>query len=216
MNESHQPDDYLTAKIDAVARAVEPAHPIGGDDPSDQRLRSTSSIASFADVPLHGDEAPSRRPKPPSTAHVAAAAAAHGYTAEQLDWATPEGIDVKPVYIAADRDGGGRAAIRWTASRASRRSSAGRTRRCTSTSRGPSGSTRASPPPRSPMRSTAATWPPARRGCRWRSTWPPTAATTPTIRACRVTSEWPGWQSIPSSTCASCSTASTCRRCRCR
>ena len=25
-----------------------------------------------------------------------------------------------------------------------------------------------------------------------------------------------GWQSIPSSTCASCSTASTCRRCRCR
>ena len=31
-------------------------------------------------------------------------AEAHGYTAEQLDWATPEGIDVKPVYIAADRD----------------------------------------------------------------------------------------------------------------
>ena len=36
--------------------------------------------------------------------HVAAAAAAHGYTADQLDWVTPEGIDVKPVYIAADRD----------------------------------------------------------------------------------------------------------------
>ena len=38
------------------------------------------------------------------TEAVAAAASAHGYTAEQLDWATPEGIDVKPVYIAADRD----------------------------------------------------------------------------------------------------------------
>jgi len=35
---------------------------------------------------------------------VSAAAAAHGYTADQLDWVTPEGIDVKPVYIAADRD----------------------------------------------------------------------------------------------------------------
>ncbi|MBJ7384574.1 MAG: methylmalonyl-CoA mutase, partial [Mycolicibacterium sp.] len=37
-------------------------------------------------------------------AQVAEAAEAHGYTAEQLDWATPEGIDVKPVFIAADRD----------------------------------------------------------------------------------------------------------------
>ena len=36
--------------------------------------------------------------------HVAAAAAAHGYTAEQLDWSTPEGIEVRPVYIGADRD----------------------------------------------------------------------------------------------------------------
>src|SRR6476659_2792027 len=36
--------------------------------------------------------------------HVLAAAAAHGYTPEQLDWVTPEGIDVKRVYIAADRD----------------------------------------------------------------------------------------------------------------
>ena len=36
--------------------------------------------------------------------HVEAAAAAHGYTPDQLDWVTPEGIDVKPVYIAADRD----------------------------------------------------------------------------------------------------------------
>src|SRR4051812_26551166 len=61
-------------------------------------------IGSFADVPLHGE----RNGGPPTEAvvaeHVGAAAAAHGYTADQLDWQTPEGIDVKPVYIAADRD----------------------------------------------------------------------------------------------------------------
>ena len=38
------------------------------------------------------------------TANVEAAGAAHGYTPEQLTWPTPESIDVKPVYIAADRD----------------------------------------------------------------------------------------------------------------
>ncbi len=31
-------------------------------------------------------------------------AAAHGYAADQSDWTTPEGIDVKPVFVAADRD----------------------------------------------------------------------------------------------------------------
>ena len=36
--------------------------------------------------------------------HVEAAAAAHGYAPDQLGWVTPEGIDVKPVYVAADRD----------------------------------------------------------------------------------------------------------------
>jgi len=61
-------------------------------------------ITSFADVPLYGEKTGE-----PATAtgvgeHVAAAAEAHGYTPEQLEWATPEGIDVKPVYIAADRD----------------------------------------------------------------------------------------------------------------
>ena len=64
----------------------------------------TPKIASFADVPLQGD----LEAVPPTESavdeHVAAAAAAHGYTAEQLEWLTPEGIDVKPVYIAADRD----------------------------------------------------------------------------------------------------------------
>nr|WP_240431132.1 methylmalonyl-CoA mutase [Mycobacterium kyogaense] len=38
------------------------------------------------------------------TETTVAAAEAHGYTADQLDWVTPEGIDVKPVYIGADRD----------------------------------------------------------------------------------------------------------------
>ncbi|WP_273731969.1 methylmalonyl-CoA mutase [Mycolicibacterium septicum] len=63
-----------------------------------------SEIRSFADVPLRGDE-PARSVTPDAVQeHVAAAAAAHGYAPEQLTWATPEGIDVKPVYIAADRD----------------------------------------------------------------------------------------------------------------
>ncbi|AQA05619.1 methylmalonyl-CoA mutase [Mycobacterium sp. MS1601] len=62
------------------------------------------SIESFADVPLHGEGMST-----PATADgvaqlVSTAAAAHGYTAEQLTWSTPEGIDVKPVFIAADRD----------------------------------------------------------------------------------------------------------------
>ncbi|KZS78389.1 methylmalonyl-CoA mutase [Mycobacterium kansasii] len=61
------------------------------------------AIGSFADIPLHGDRAVQ-----PATEHavdelVAAAAAAHSYQPEQLHWHTPEGIDVKPVYIAADR-----------------------------------------------------------------------------------------------------------------
>jgi len=67
-------------------------------------VTATTGIGSFADIPLHGD-----RDGEPATAaavakHVDAAAAAHGYAPDQLDWATPEGIDVKPVYIGADRD----------------------------------------------------------------------------------------------------------------
>ncbi len=67
-------------------------------------MTATTGIGSFADVPLHGE----RRGDPATEAavaeHLAAAAAAHGYTPDQLDWVTPEGIDVKPVYVAADRD----------------------------------------------------------------------------------------------------------------
>ncbi|WP_421874037.1 methylmalonyl-CoA mutase [Mycolicibacterium wolinskyi] len=63
-----------------------------------------SEIRSFADVPLDGDGAAAPATPDAVDAQVAAAAAAHGYAAEQLTWATPEGIDVKPVYVAADRD----------------------------------------------------------------------------------------------------------------
>jgi methylmalonyl-CoA mutase len=65
---------------------------------------STTIIGSFADVPLHGKREGRPATEGAVTEHVAAAAAAHGYTPDQLDWITPEGIDVKPVYISADRD----------------------------------------------------------------------------------------------------------------
>ncbi len=61
-------------------------------------------VPSFADVPLHGDN-PVPAPTPAAAAdRIEAAARAHGYAAEQLDWHTPEGIVVKPLYIGADRD----------------------------------------------------------------------------------------------------------------
>jgi methylmalonyl-CoA mutase len=67
-------------------------------------VTATTGIGSFADVPLDGEQTT----VPPTEAVVedlvAAAAAAHGYTPDQLDWATPEGIDVRPVYVGADRD----------------------------------------------------------------------------------------------------------------
>jgi methylmalonyl-CoA mutase len=63
-----------------------------------------TGLESFADVPLRGDG--SSAPATPAAVSdlVATAAAAHGYSSEQLTWTTPEGIDVKPVFIAADRD----------------------------------------------------------------------------------------------------------------
>ncbi|MFA5710021.1 methylmalonyl-CoA mutase [Mycolicibacterium sp.] len=63
-----------------------------------------STIESFAEVPLRGTEAGAAATPEAVAESVRAAATAHGYTPEQLEWATPEGIDVKPVYIAADRD----------------------------------------------------------------------------------------------------------------
>src|SRR6476620_5624033 len=67
-------------------------------------MTATTGIGSFADVPLHGDRDGEPATDTAVAKHVEAAAAAHGYTPDQLEWATPEGIDVKPVYIAADRD----------------------------------------------------------------------------------------------------------------
>lgn len=65
---------------------------------------TSAAIGSFAEVPLHGPDA-GPAPSPQAVAEqVGAAATAHGYTPEQLVWSTPEGIDVKPVYIGADRD----------------------------------------------------------------------------------------------------------------
>ncbi|KAA0023600.1 methylmalonyl-CoA mutase [Antrihabitans cavernicola] len=64
------------------------------------------TIGSFAEVPLVDPS--SRTPEPPTAeqvqAHIEAGAAANNYTAEQVVWSTPEGIDVKPVYIRADRE----------------------------------------------------------------------------------------------------------------
>ena len=67
-------------------------------------MTASTRIGSFADVGLRGERAPEPATESAVAAHVAAAAKAHGYTPEQLDWSTPEGIEVKPVYIGADRD----------------------------------------------------------------------------------------------------------------
>ncbi|BBY61249.1 methylmalonyl-CoA mutase [Mycolicibacterium sarraceniae] len=65
---------------------------------------TTGMVPSFAEVPLHSERPAEVPTEAAVTDHVAAAAAAHGYTAEQLEWQTPEGIAVKPVYVSADRD----------------------------------------------------------------------------------------------------------------
>ncbi len=67
-------------------------------------MTATTGIGSFAEVPLRSERTAEPATDAAVSAHVAAAAEAHGYTPEQLDWPTPEAIDVKPVYIAADRD----------------------------------------------------------------------------------------------------------------
>ncbi|MDI3315016.1 MAG: methylmalonyl-CoA mutase [Mycobacterium sp.] len=61
-------------------------------------------VGSFADVPLAGERTGRPAAEAGVTTLVAGLAAAHGYAPEQLTWHTPEGIAVKPVYIAADRD----------------------------------------------------------------------------------------------------------------
>ncbi|QNG18844.1 methylmalonyl-CoA mutase [Rhodococcus triatomae] len=63
-------------------------------------------IGSFADVPLTDPQFPT--PEPPTTEQtrqlIESGAAANNYSADQVVWSTPEGIDVKPVYTRADRD----------------------------------------------------------------------------------------------------------------
>ena len=61
-------------------------------------------VPSFADVPLRGDNPVPAPTQAAAADRIEAAARAHGYAAEQLDWHTPEGIVVKPLYIGADRD----------------------------------------------------------------------------------------------------------------
>ena len=64
-----------------------------------------------------------------------------------LDWMTPEGIKVKPLYTAADLEGSSRRNPRRTHA-GFPPMCAGRARRCTPTGHGPSGNMRGSRPPR--------------------------------------------------------------------
>ncbi|WP_428340087.1 methylmalonyl-CoA mutase [Mycobacterium sp.] len=64
---------------------------------------TTPAVGSFSDVPLHSDRGVAPPTDDAVRRHVEAAAAAHSYSPDQLMWHTPEDIDVKPVYIAADR-----------------------------------------------------------------------------------------------------------------
>ncbi|AYJ49696.1 methylmalonyl-CoA mutase [Rhodococcus sp. P1Y] len=68
--------------------------------------RTSHVIGSFADVPLKDPHEPAPKAPTPEdvAAHIDAAAAANNYTADQVVWSTPEGIDVKPVFTKADRD----------------------------------------------------------------------------------------------------------------
>ncbi len=61
-------------------------------------------IPNFADVPFQGDTVAVVPDPGAARRWIDRAAAAHGYSAEHLDWTTPEGILVKPIYTGADRD----------------------------------------------------------------------------------------------------------------
>jgi methylmalonyl-CoA mutase len=68
------------------------------------RVAIDGGIPSFADVPLTGERTAAAPTQTAATELIASAAAAHGYSAEQLDWHTPENIVVKPLFTGADRD----------------------------------------------------------------------------------------------------------------
>ena len=63
-----------------------------------------TAVPSFADVPLEGGPEASAPTAAAASACVDKAARANGYAPEQLDWHTPEGIVVKPLYTGTDRD----------------------------------------------------------------------------------------------------------------
>jgi len=65
---------------------------------------AAGTVPSFADIPLRGDRAVVAPTEADAAQQISAAAAAHGYTGEQLEWQTPEGIGVKPLFVGADRD----------------------------------------------------------------------------------------------------------------
>ncbi|TXI53864.1 MAG: methylmalonyl-CoA mutase, partial [Mycobacterium sp.] len=54
---------------------------------------------------MHGDHQVVAPTEADAAQQISAAAAAHGCTADQLDWQTPEGIGVKPLYTKADAEG---------------------------------------------------------------------------------------------------------------
>lgn len=77
---------------------------------------SSTAVPRFTDIPLHdevrkaaeADSLESTDPGGPTKAEVSKyitdTAAAHGYSPEHVEWQTPEGIAVKPIYTGADRD----------------------------------------------------------------------------------------------------------------
>ncbi len=74
----------------------------GGAAPASDVAAGT--VPSFAGIPLHGDHQVVAPTEADAAQQISAAAAAHGCTADQLDWQTPEGIGVKPLFVGADRD----------------------------------------------------------------------------------------------------------------
>ena len=65
---------------------------------------SQAGVPSFAEVPLLGGHAAQTPTRAASAQLVSEAASATHYTPDHLEWNTPEGIVVKPLYVGEDRD----------------------------------------------------------------------------------------------------------------
>lgn len=98
---------------------------------------------------------------------LAAAKSAPGGDLSRLNWVTPDGIEVKPLYTARDVEG-----LRYTDTLPGFEPYL----------RGPQATMYAARP-WNRMPSIARAWRAADKACRWRSTWRPTAAMTATTRA---------------------------------